>query len=395
MTLPASLTLLIDLDDTLLGNHVEDFLPSYLRALAQRMSDHAEPQFLIQTLLAATRAMVKNRQPDRTLEQTFDAAFYPVLGIDKETARPALDAFYAEDFPRLKSLTRPIPEAASFIETVHERGWRTAIATNPLFPLTAIQQRLQWAGFPAEKHYFSLIASLETFHFTKPHPAYYHECLARLGWPEGGVIVVGDDPENDIAAARRAGLAVFQVGQSAQGWQGDGGPAYGRGGLADFLPWVDQLPEEAALPNFSAPEAALATLRSTPALLSSFSDWDWPRKAGEWGPGEIFCHLRDVDSEVYFPRLHKFLSEENPFLPGQDTDRWAEERRYAAQDGALALQNFIGCRKELLALLDALTPEEWERPARHAIFGPTTLKEIIAIAASHDRLHIRQLSQSA
>src|SRR5574341_812870 len=50
--------------------------------------------------------------------------------------------------------------------------------------------------------------------------------------------------------------------------------------------------------------------------------------------------------------------------------------------------------KTRLALLDGLSPADWQRPARHAVFGPTTLQELLAITIiEHDRLHLRQLKE--
>ena len=84
------------------------------------------------------------------------------------------------------------------------------------------------------------------------------------------------------------------------------------------------------------------------------------------------------------------LSEENPFLVGEVTDVWVKERKCAQQDGRQALVDFTSARKEVLGLLDALAAE-WSRPARHAIFGPTTLQELVGFVAAHDRAHVQQV----
>jgi putative hydrolase of the HAD superfamily len=42
--------------------------------------------------------------------------------------------------------------------------------------------------------------------FRKPHPAFYRAACDSLGLPPGRVLCVGDDPENDVAGAHRAGL---------------------------------------------------------------------------------------------------------------------------------------------------------------------------------------------
>lgn len=50
-----ALTLLIDLDDTLLVNDIDTFLPAYLKALGKHMTAFVAPELMIQHLLAATK----------------------------------------------------------------------------------------------------------------------------------------------------------------------------------------------------------------------------------------------------------------------------------------------------------------------------------------------------
>ena len=76
-------------------------------------------------------------------------------------------------------------------------------------------------------------------------------------------------------------------------------------------------------------------------------------------------------------------------MAGEVTDDWVKERQYARQDGRDSLAQFTAVRKELLALLDGLQAE-WNRLARHAIFGPTSLQELVGFMAGHDRLHVKQ-----
>ena len=42
--------------------------------------------------------------------------------------------------------------------------------------------------------------------YRKPHPAFYRAACASLGFPPERVLCVGDDPENDVRGAGRAGL---------------------------------------------------------------------------------------------------------------------------------------------------------------------------------------------
>jgi FMN phosphatase YigB (HAD superfamily) len=388
--------LLFDLDDTLLGNEMNSFIPAYLQALAKRMAMVADPLILIKTLMAATRQMVEDTSPDKTLEEKFDAAFYPPLGLVRQKVQGIIDTFYAEDFPKLRQLTQFKPEAISVIQQLLDRGDQAAIATNPLFPRTAILQRLSWAGLPANKVPFVLIPSYETFHFAKPNPAFFAEFLAQLGWPKIPIIMVGNDVDSDIGAANQLGLPVFwMTNDGASSWIKQGEiPPHGK--LTDLIPWMDISSVKPLHTNFTTPIALLAVLRSTPAALSTLcsqQSHDLAKRpaTGEWSPSEVLCHLRDVDSEVNLPRLQKVIYERNPFLSGQDTDPWAETRKYYLQDGMHALGDFTKARMEMLDLLKNLTPEDWTRQARHAIFGPTNLHELLNIIAGHDILHVQQV----
>ena len=393
-----SLTLLLDLDGTLLVNHMHEFLPAYLQAFADLMSDTMPADRFIGALMAGTDRMMANRRPDCTLREIFEETFYPAAHIDRASFEPLAEHFYRQVFPGLRSVTRPRPATQPLIEHAIARGYNLVLATDPAFPLTAIEQRLEWAGIPTNKYPFKLIPSYERMHFTKSETAYYAELLAQAGWPEGPVIMVGDNLERDIIPAQRMGLPAFWV--SPQGELPQGGPPLGGGELDDLLGWVDSLPPEQLLPDYSVPSAILATLRATPAALDHLcrdlpaACWSFHPAEGEWCLNEIVCHLRDVESQVNLPRLHKVLLEVNPFMPGMDTDAWAAERNYHDQDGPQALHSFTAARLEILDTLESLPVEAWQRVARHAIFGPTSLIELVGFTAGHDRMHLQQIQST-
>jgi HAD superfamily hydrolase (TIGR01549 family) len=389
-------TLLLDLDNTLITNDKEPFVGAYVKTLANRLSSNIDPNSIIKTLLSATKTMAQNQQPDLTLMDVFDTVFYPALGVRKEDVQATINQFYDRDFPGLRALTSPRPEAVRLVEQALGLGYQIGIATNPLFPLTAIQQRLAWANLPVDRYRFALVPSYSSFHFAKPDPAYFAEFLAQMGWPNGPVIMVGDDIEMDIVGARQLGIASFWISSGADTtWTGSD-PEPPRGSLADVLPFVESVPAELSTKNFNTPQSMLAVLRSTPAALQTLcrsieiTNWPVRPEENEWSLTEILCHLRDVEAEVFLPRFEKIIGEENPFIIGLETDVWADERHYNQQDGPQALVDFITMRKKLLSQLSPLPAEAWQRPARHAIFGPTHLQELAGFTLEHDRLHIQQ-----
>jgi len=388
------ITLLLDLDDTLLETNMDVFIPAYFKALSVALAEKVAPEVMIPALTGGTKAMMVNTDPALTLREVFDSYFFPKLGLDRLTLQAAIDRFYDEIFPTLGALTKPIPEAVRLVDWAFAQGHRVAIATNPFFPLKAIQHRLRWAGLPPEKYPFALVTSYETFHFTKETVAYYPEVLAQLGWPEDPAVMVGDDIEREVKPTQAAGFPVFWVRKSGEVSAESAGVPQGT--LESFRGWLEKTDLETLRISFQTPQALLANLASTPAaiatLVSSISldDWRSQPASAEWCLTEILCHLRDVEREVNLPRIRKVLAEENPFLAGEATDRWVEERHYTRQDGHQALADFITARKESLGLLNGLQAE-WSRTARQAIFGSTTLQELVGIVAGHDRAHIQQV----
>jgi len=226
---------LLDLDDTLLGNDIERFLPPYFAALGRRMAQFVAPDDLVKMLLASTRVMMKNDDPAITNQQVFDADFYPRLGLPAAAVRPTLAAFYEEDFPALKGHTQLRPQARPLVQALFDQGFEVVIATNAMFPRRAIEHRLDWAGvldFP-----FKLITSYENSHFCKPNPRYYEEILGRVGCRPDQAMMVGNDLSNDIEPAAQVGLHTYWVVEPPA--QAGLAPHAGRhGSLADCLAWV-------------------------------------------------------------------------------------------------------------------------------------------------------------
>ena len=393
-----SLTLLLDLDDTLLQNDIDVFLPHYLKALSVHLSDRFDGDELVYKLLAATRQMVHNTNPRYTAEEAFDQSFYPALNTTKQDLSATLMDFYSQVFPTLQGLTQPKQAAQDLVKAAFDRGYQVVVATNPLFPSTAIHQRLEWAGLSPRDYPFALITTYESMHFTKPSIAYYAEILGQLGWPDQPAVMVGNSLPDDIRPASALGLPTYYL-TSAPARESGNARLDGQGALDGVLPWLDEVAAaHHNVPVIRTLAALVGVLRSTPAAFDSITrgyrsrdDWGYRPAVGEWSATEIACHLRDVDAEVNLPRFERISRGENPFLPGVNSDLWANERAYAQSDGLAALRQFMQAREDILRLLEGLDESGWNQPARHAIFGPTTLLELVSFTTTHDRNHLQQL----
>lgn len=387
------LTLLLDLDDTLLNTNLQAFIPAYFQALSKQLAPHIAPDRMFHALLSGTHLMNESDDFSHTLSEVFDADFYPQLDLLRGDLDAEIENFYNNVFPDLQSLTTPRAEAKPFVEWAFTQGYRIAIATDPLLPRKAAHHRLRWAGLDPQQ--FELVTAYEDFHFSKTHPAYYAETLGRLGWGDGPVLMVGNDMERDIIPAKKLGLAAYHV---------DGEPASGsrleadaRGTLSDLRLWLESTNLTSLTPSLKSSDSVLGIMLSTPAVLNSLlrglDSEAWSRKssADAWNMTELICHLRDTEREIHHLQLRLFDGQDEPFIPRPDTGVWASQRDYLHEDGAASLREFNEARRVTVDMLKDISATAWEWKARHAIFGPTNFLEIVGFIAEHDRMHIQQV----
>ncbi len=202
-------TILLDLDDTLLENSTELFIPAYLNSISHYLSEFAPAETITALILKSTQAMQANSNPNVTNYQAFYSAFLSNLNCSYEDVNPKVQEYYEEVYPTLRQYTNPTPIARQLVAHLIEQGYQVVIATNPLFPHTAVEQRLAWAGvqdFP-----YALVITMEIMHYSKPDPQYYREILTRVGASPAHTLMVGDDPQNDIAPANAIGIKTWWI----------------------------------------------------------------------------------------------------------------------------------------------------------------------------------------
>ncbi|PKO07674.1 MAG: hypothetical protein CVU41_00430 [Chloroflexi bacterium HGW-Chloroflexi-3] len=391
--------ILFDLDNTLLGNPMETFLPAYLHRLGQYLSDYYSPKELPPAILNGTEQMINNVDPSRTLEECFDDYFYPLIGTEKEILEYKILNFYQREFPKLAPLTKEIPHAASLIKNLLEKEDKLVIATNPLFPKIAIDHRINWANLGIELNELEYVSNFEELHFTKPRPEFVAEILGKIGWPDEPVAMIGNEWDMDILPAEILGIPTYYIGKPPDQSEFLLHPLSSSGTIENVLDWINHLNlknHEFELNNSKA--ALIAVLRATAANMDSFlrmqispSLFKQRSKADEWSLIEIISHMADVDEEVNIPRIQMITSEGNPFIEAALTDQWADEREYILNNPEKELLRFIHNRVSLIGMIESLTPQQWNKSINHAIFGPTPTSELIKFIVQHDRIHINQM----
>ncbi len=199
-------TILFDLDGTLLPMDEEKFIKTYMGGLAKTMAPFGyDPQKLVQTVWAGTKAMIAN-DGTKTNEQVFWDVYTQVYGQDKRTDEQHFAKFYQSGFAITKSACGFNEKVPALMEKLKQLGLRIIIATNPFFPQTATHQRITWAGLNPDD--FALFTTYENSRFCKPNIAYYQDILDKFGLQADECIMVGNDVGEDMIA-EQLGAKVF------------------------------------------------------------------------------------------------------------------------------------------------------------------------------------------
>ncbi|HEX3010859.1 MAG TPA: HAD family hydrolase [Syntrophomonadaceae bacterium] len=202
--------ILFDLDATLLNIDMDDFLKHYFQKMTVMAREFgiANSDHLVRNVWESTDAMIADLDPSTTNEDAFMRDFFSSgYFTEQDQIRRFFDFFYEKGFPQLKKYCGPIPGIPEMMEKVI-KNHRVIIATNAVFPMKALKDRLAWAGLGHLE--FDLITSYEIMHFCKPHVQYYQEIMDRLRLKPSQCLMVGNDMGEDLAAGQ-LGIKTFLV----------------------------------------------------------------------------------------------------------------------------------------------------------------------------------------
>ena len=229
--------ILFDLDDTLLGNNTDTFMKRYFALLGEYARPVMNDATFLPHLIQATQATIRNTDPAHTNAEVFWANFEALSGGRRADLEPFFHHFYETEFLRLQPTVVVRPAAAPLLRAVFDRGLDVVIATNPLFPARAIEQRLAWAGVPIAEYPYALVTNYENMHAAKPQLAYYREILDAVGCAPDEAVMIGDDWHNDIVPAAELGLFTYWIA-STDATPPDPSCLNGQGSLDVLAEWV-------------------------------------------------------------------------------------------------------------------------------------------------------------
>ncbi len=110
-----------------------------------------------------------------------------------------------------------------------------------------------------------------------------------------------------------------------------------------------------------------------------------------WTVRQVVHHVPDSHLNSYI-RYRWALTEDEPTIKAYDEARWAElyDARTAPVELSLALLESV--HRRWVALLGALTEQDWKRSFRHPELGLLTLEKNAALYAWHGRHHAAHIT---
>ena len=230
--------ILFDLDGTLLPMDQDVFVKQYFSLLAKKLAPHGyDAKKLVDSIWAGTAAMVRNNG-ECTNEQAFWNCFAQLMGEHTRKDEPIFDDYYRNEFNSVQQVCGFNPMAAETVKRAKQLGFRVALATNPLFPAIATENRMRWAGLDADD--FELYTTYENAHFCKPNLEYYKEILAKLNVPAEECLMVGNDVGEDMIT-EKLGMKVFLLTDCLINKSGTDISAWPHGGFAELTTYIEGL----------------------------------------------------------------------------------------------------------------------------------------------------------
>ena len=152
-----------------------------------------------------------------------------------------------------------------------------------------------------------------------------------------------------------------------------------------FLPIDQTLTMLAAAP----PRIAALTSGLPPARMQTRPAPD------EWSVNEVLAHLRSC-ADMWGGCIATMLAEEKPTLKAINPRTWIASTNYPELDFDASFDAFAQQRRELLAVLEPLSPEGWARTATVKGAGKPLERTVHFYAqwlARHERPHLKQIER--
>ena len=236
-------TVLLDLDGTLLHFSQKDFVAVYFSEIGKVFAKMGYDVGLsIEAVWVGTKAMILNDGSTLNAHRFWEG-FAEHMGVAGERValiEEGCDSFYANEFNAVRSVLTPCDIPRRLVSGLASKGYGVVLATNPLFPLCAVQSRLGWAGLDAGD--FMLVTHYANSTFCKPNPGYYREIFTKIGREPQQCLMAGNNPAEDMPAGL-LGAETFLVTDCLENEAGIDIAPYRSGSLAELELYLMSLPD--------------------------------------------------------------------------------------------------------------------------------------------------------
>ncbi|MGE4484863.1 MAG: HAD family hydrolase [Oscillospiraceae bacterium] len=235
-------TVLFDLDGTLLPIDQNEFIHAYFAELIRCMAPLGyKKDELISAVWKGTKAMVLNDGEKYNRERFWDS-FSSVLGEQVRGFEGMLEDFYCTGFNNAKTVVKSDAgrDVRPLITNLRDKGYGIILATNPIFPESAVKSRLDWIGLHTDD--FDMVTTYETCTYCKPNPQYYYELMRRASKDPRQCLMVGNNAKEDTTAAI-TGAEVFLLTDFLENEDNIDISRYTHGNFSELKHFIGDLPQ--------------------------------------------------------------------------------------------------------------------------------------------------------
>ena len=196
-----------DMDGTLLNMGESAFEKEYL----QRMLLFFERKFPgkgkdVMKAMGYAAEKMKQNDGSQSNEILFWQAFEKASGQTRENFEPQFLQYYSTDYAHIGDDYVPDTAMKELVHLLAKKGYQLVVATNPLVPQIANQQRVRWAGVGDVE--WLEITSFEKYSSCKPNVRFYQEICDRLQLDPKDCIMIGNSITDD-GVAQQIGMDFY------------------------------------------------------------------------------------------------------------------------------------------------------------------------------------------
>ncbi len=192
-------TVLIDMDGTLLNMSEGIFEKEYLKRmmifLEQRYPGSGKD---LVKAVGYGAEMMKISDGSRTNLEVFWEGFEKACGKTREEFEPIVTQYYQTDFTHIGDDYVPDEDMQKAVRLLAEKGYQLLVATTPVVPRIANDERVRWAGL-GDINWLD-VTSFETYNYSKPDLRYYQQICDKYNLNPAECMMIGDSLKKDYPA---------------------------------------------------------------------------------------------------------------------------------------------------------------------------------------------------